>query len=125
MSEDLLSKFGEDFTVNVRDRVIGIYDKIVTGKMKSKEDLQLSEKLKKLNKEERDITREVVINCIDMVLHEMLDYMSDNEEVGIYFVDGMSLINASDISDGLAGELYSEDGWLEKYSKYKRDGSAD
>ena len=29
-----------------------------------------------------------------------------------------TLVNLTDLSDGLAGEVYSEDGWIAKFSKY-------
>ncbi len=57
---------------------------------------------------------------IDDCLHEflfMLENNSDNLELVFTASDG-SPINIVETSDGLCGELYTEDGWIEKFGSH-------
>lgn len=47
--------------------------------------------------------------------------IEQNEEYDLikYTDDEKSFVSLRDISDGLSGELYTEDGWIEKFSTYK------
>ena len=58
------------------------------------------------------IIPEIVDLCIDNLLCMMDDYADDIKvQIGKE--------NLSEISDGLAGELYTEDGWIQKYSNQR------
>jgi hypothetical protein len=61
--------------------------------------------------------RDVAYRMVDQALHNTLfmfeqntDWKISNEKQGI-----SSLNN---LSDGLAGELYTEDGWIHQFSEY-------
>jgi hypothetical protein len=61
----------------------------------------------------------IVLNIIDRVLHNALWMFEQSAD---FTICEKSSIDPDedivDLSDGLSGELYSEDGWIEKYSKY-------
>ena len=44
--------------------------------------------------------------------------IESSDEIDVIVNEDGNKISVKDVSDGLAGELYSEDGWLLKYSKY-------
>ena len=48
----------------------------------------------------------------------MLELVEEHPEVALLF-NGVELRK---ISDGLSGELYTDDGWVYKYSKYPYNG---
>ena len=54
----------------------------------------------------------------DMSLHNVLSMIESSDEIDVIVNEDGNKISVKDVSDGLAGELYSEDGWLLKYSKY-------
>jgi len=43
----------------------------------------------------------------------------NNNEVEIHVNLNGESVDITDESDGLAGELFTEDGWIEKFSNYK------
>lgn len=46
-------------------------------------------------------------------MHNMLFMIEEHEEIELLYKEE----NIAEKSDGLSGELYTEDGWIEKYSK--------
>ncbi|WP_298021020.1 hypothetical protein [uncultured Campylobacter sp.] len=51
----------------------------------------------------------------DHVLHETLNFFEQSERWRLVDEAGENL---AELSDGLCGELYGEDGWIEKFSGY-------
>ena len=56
-----------------------------------------------------------VDNCLHYFLYMFEEYQ---DEIDLVFADGDKKHILAEISDGLSGELYTEDGWIEKYSEY-------
>ncbi len=121
MNDNLLEDFGKEFIKNVRDVSIEQYEMIQTGNLNSESAQNLFKILSSFDQEQKEKIDYVVKNIIDRVLHKTL-YMFevsslvaivDKEEAENNGIEGIG-----DISDGLAGELYSEDGWIANYSEY-------
>lgn len=51
-------------------------------------------------------------------MHNMLFMLEEHEEIEMLYA-GENIVEES---DGLSGELYTEDGWIEKYSKKMYEG---
>lgn len=51
-----------------------------------------------------------------VTIDNMLCMLEDNEDFAL-IKDGE---NIAELSDGLSGELYTEDGWISKYSEQRR-----
>ncbi|MCH4245394.1 hypothetical protein [Acinetobacter gerneri] len=109
----ILDQFGEDFIKNVRDRVLGIHNKLKKNEMKSHSDIELSKKINSLNEKQKEILDEVVIETVDRILFNFLNFIE--QDCQIIYEDK----NINKLTDGLAGELYSDDGWIKKYSKFE------
>lgn len=121
MNDNLLEDFGKEFIKKVRDVSIEQYEMIKTGNLNSESAQNLFKILSSFDQEQKEKIDYVVKNIIDRVLHKTL-YMFevsslvvivDKEEAENNGIEGIG-----DISDGLAGELYSEDGWIANYSEY-------
>lgn len=126
MTDTLLGQFGQILMSEVRDPAIEKYEMIVEGKMKSARALKLSEGLSSLTHDQLALVREVVLSSIDDVLHNFLWTLEQHErDLELNFSDESDRANLSYVSDGLAGELYSEDGWIAQHSKYKGDYQLD
>jgi hypothetical protein len=125
MEEDTqaLQFFGRFLMEHLRDRGILWYEYLAQGKWKS--GLELQTRVVSLNAEQREIIRQCVILAIDTGIHDFLfqlgvnfDMTQDNPSADSIKI----LVNGIDIaqvSDGLQGEAYGENGWIHKYSKYK------
>ena len=117
--EKELSDFGELFIENVRDNSLFVFEGILSGHMKGVESKNLCEKLNGLSAQELALIKQIAYKMVDLTIHNTMFFFEQG-------IDGWKISNSeknvddlTSISDGLAGELYTEDGWIEKYSKYK------
>jgi hypothetical protein len=79
-----------------------------------------------LTDEQRAIVRREVIEGIDGAIHHLLWLFEQHDVNGfdVIFVGTdddpvPQPVSVSDLSDGLGGEPYAEDGWISKYSRYE------
>lgn len=106
-----------------RDRGIDFYEYLAQGKWRNHQELQT--RLASLNAQQQEIVRQCVVLALDNGLHDflfqlgvVLDESQDDPDVNRIQI----LVNGVDIaqiSDGLQGESYGEEGWIKKYSRYK------
>ena len=113
--DNYLNEFGEVLIKEVRDRTIRLFDKKLQGEMKDKDSQLLFEKVNKLSKEQQLLICEIIHQIVDLSLHNMLCVFEEHDKFQIV-IDGE---NIADISDGLSGELYTSDGWIEKFSEQR------
>lgn len=114
-----LDDFGEFIVQQMRDKGIEFYDKLEKGSWRAPSLMAIQESLNMFEEEQLVILRKCVIETLDTALHDFLFALQENHEN-----EGtvQLLVNSEDIaglSDGLNGELFSEDGWISKYSKYR------
>jgi hypothetical protein len=76
--------------------------------------------------EQRAIVRRELIEGIDGAIHHLLWLFEQHDVNGFDVIfagtDDVPIsqpVSVSDLSDGLGGELYTEDGWIAKYSRYE------
>lgn len=114
-----LESFGKEIIDNLRDASIDEYLVIKSGDMKSVDAQNTFKIYTSIDKAHHDKIDAIVLNIIDRVLHNALWMFEQSADYTI--CEKKSIDPDEDIvelSDGLSGELYSEDGWIEKYSKY-------
>lgn len=114
-----LDKFGEFIVENMRDKGINHYDDLVQDLLKADYLKLLQEGLKQFDENQLYIIRKCVVSSIDNAMHDFLFALQENSDLNNdiqILVNGENII---DLSDGLSGELYTEDGWYAKYSKYR------
>ena len=57
---------------------------------------------------------------VDSSLHSFLFLMEESPDIDISFSSGdESITQLSEESDGLGGELFTQDGWIARFSQYK------
>ncbi|MCF7360839.1 hypothetical protein L3V23_01845 [Vibrio sp. A1-b2] len=121
-NKDLLDSFGKLLMSEVRDEAIEKYEMIAQGKIRSKSAQDLNSKLSKLDDEQLSLVREVVVSSVDDVLHNLLWMIEQSgDQITLTCNDENNAVNIHTISDGLSGEMYTEDGWIAKYSRYKEN----
>lgn len=115
-----LDEFGRQLMENVRDDTLDFHHALNRRQIKSERGLRLANLISKMGSENADSLDEIVINTVDNLLHRFLFMIETTDHLEVVYVDESGeAIPLSQISDGLAGELYSEDGWIEKYSSHK------
>ena len=65
----------------------------------------------------KQLINELIPQVVDLCLHNMLCMFEEHED----FVISIDEENLNDLSDGLAGELYSADGWISRFSEQRYD----
>lgn len=111
-------KFGRFLVEKFRDEGLDFYDGLAASRWKSPSLQELQFALTSLSDEQRNIVRHCVIAALDSGLGNFLGALELAHETGDgieVLVDGENVVNQS---DGLAGELWSDRGWLKKYSRH-------
>ncbi len=113
--------FGKELMYSVRDPSISRFEDILNGKLKSKELIELTNKLNDFNEPEREFIKKLVITVVDNVIYNFLNVLEENEDTLTLLVnnEGGEKEDIVGLSDGLSGELFTNDGWIGKFSHYR------
>ena len=116
----ILEDFGKSFIQCIRDEVYDDFKKITEGNVKTKSLQLLLEDYEKLSQENKILLERLVACYIDRSIFYTLRFFEceGNNKNGFHISKGKEN-NIANISDGLAGEIFSEDGWISKFSRYK------
>jgi hypothetical protein len=119
MSKAALDKFGKLLMTQVRDESISDWKLIVDGQMKDEDSKRICARLSEFTPHQRDVLLGLVPEIVDTVLHHLLwtlEQEGDVVQIGVRAKGGF-VSSLNEVFDGLAGELYSEDGWIARFSK--------
>ncbi len=122
--DQILEKFGQILISEVRDEAIDKYQMIAAGTMKSVPAIELHNKLNNFTEDQLSIIRQVVVGSIDDVVHNflwMLEQHEDDIDIFCSEDEDSTKENVRELSDGLSGEVYTDDGWIAKFSNHKEN----
>jgi hypothetical protein len=114
-SNNVLDKFGKFIVENLRDKGINFGELLLNGEWKAPALQNLQNELSKLSTHQKEIVKQAIISAFDSATHDFLLAVHAREDIQIK-VDGENIV---ELSDGIHGEPYSEDGWYARFSKYK------
>jgi hypothetical protein len=121
MSKVKLDKFGQLLMTKVRDEAISDWDRIVDGRMKSQRASELHQAVATFSEEQQKVFLSLVPEVVDTVLHHLLWMFDQRNDVMLGVrSDDKKIENLKEISDGLPGELYSDEGWIARFSKARK-----
>lgn len=112
MSKNILEYFGEKLIKEVRDETISSLDMMIDGKMKGITAQQVKEKISIFNEDQLSVIKWLIPKITDLGLHNLLVMIEQNDDIKVLVEEN----DIKEISDGLDGELYAEDGWIEGFS---------
>jgi hypothetical protein len=110
-----LDKFGEFFVQNLRDKMLHDLEMMLSGGWKSPELQELQTKLSGLTDAQKQTVRELAERITTAGMHDLLFAIADSGGAVKVLVDGQDV---SKLSDGLHGEIFGDDGWITRFSKY-------
>jgi len=115
----VLDEFGQLLIASVRDPGISKLESFMRGELKSHSAQTMWESVKDFTPQQREVLRKIVIWSIDRTMHDFLWMFeqSENFSIGTSPSSGGS-VKLAEVSDGLGGELYSEDGWISRFSQF-------
>jgi len=114
MKNSSLEAFGETLINDVRDLVYEDYLATKNGRYKNSEAENMRELVRSIKNPAALDT--IILSIIDSVIFQMLLMLEENN---VSLNGDWGSFNARDDSDGLPGEIFGEDGWIEKFSVYK------
>jgi hypothetical protein len=120
-----LDKFGKFFVENFRDKSLDYLQTMFDGEWKAPELQSLQEKVCKLSPAQQATIRELVEALLTGAMHDVLFVLQEYHDCqqGIeIMVDGRPVAG---LSDGLHGEIFGEDGWIFRYSKFPSDAEVE
>ena len=122
MNHTNLDQFGTEFILRIRDAAIEEYQMVKSGEMNSVSAKKIFKHFSSFSEEQKKKIDAIVLDSMEMMLHKFLFYFEENDNWAIVEkgpAENSGLSHLAEVSDGLSGELYSDDGWIAKFSKYK------
>lgn len=117
--ENNIDKFGKFLVENPRDKGISHAEFLLNGRWKAPALQNIQYELGYLSIAQKEAVKKAVISTIDSAIHDFLFALQEqadfDNEIQIIVNDD----NIVELSDGIHGEAYSDDGWYAKYSKYE------
>ena len=112
-----LNDFGKILITETRDRAIKNMEKRIDGTMKGITAKLVQEKIVNFTEEQKEILKYLVTLTVDTTLDSFLWMVEEQEKIKIMYDN----TNIKEISDGLSGELYAENGWIEKFTTLNKN----
>lgn len=117
----LFNEFGSLLMKDVRDKSIEAMLARIRGKMKDKLSRSQHARLKKLGLTPAgaELIEELVLTAVDETLLDFLVFL-DQREISVTYCDDLGdKIDVNKDSDGLDLALWSEDGWIAQFSRFR------
>jgi len=116
----MLNLFGKVLMEYVRDITIHQMDSMVEGKIKTADSKEVNKLYETFTTEQKEWVAQLIERTTDTALHYLLFMLDQCENIDVLVSetaeDKSQQINMREASDGLCGELYSDEGWIQKYS---------
>lgn len=120
MPDEALDEFGRRLVREVRDETISDWEMILSGKMKGERAERIRLLISRYATAERGALMPIIPEIVDSVLHHLLRWLEEDDELQVSCAFGEEVIdNLAEESDGLPGELYSDAGWIARFSKFQ------
>ena len=113
-----LNSFGEALINSARDETVETLEQMLRGTARAPYLQVLCTALGEMAEADQKIVLEVALLMIDKTISRSLSVFED--EKNSFFVGSRAegkIRDVSDSSDGLSGELYTEDGWVHLFSQ--------
>jgi hypothetical protein len=119
--QPVLDEFGQLLMAQVRDQTLADLQRVVSGKMADESSRNLFDEFKKLNPESCEFVKKLLVVTVDAAIARFLYFLDDFQiEVRFRTSEGEQH-DVRAISDGLHGEIWTEDGWIKRFSKFNAD----
>jgi hypothetical protein len=119
MSNAALDLFGSFLISNVRDRTISGWSTIFDGKMKGERATRITQLFTGFTEGQIAAIRLLIPQVVDSALHNLLWALEQTQNVRVGIKSGdVEVPSINEVSDGLAGELPSSEGWIARFSKH-------
>lgn len=115
-----LDVFGKFIIENMFDEGRERYERLLQQSIRSEGAQGLQHRLAKLSEEHQLLTGEIVEDVLTTALHAFLFALQEENDLDQRIDLRVNGENIADVSDGLQGEIFLEDGWIQRFSRYKK-----
>lgn len=118
VDDQALAYFGKVLMEEVRDRAIREMDMTLSGHMKGESAQRIRKVLRGFSAEDIEALKWLLPQVVDATIHHLLWTLETEETINVTVSIGEETSESlREVSDGLCGEVYGEDGWIALYSK--------
>ena len=114
-----LDRFGEIVIQNLRDSPIEAAEILMANRAKVdavSKIAELQDQLAQLDESQRELIRQLLDYTSTVAIHDFLSELQHAADENVeLIIDDVEVIEES---DGIQNELLSEDGWIERFSRY-------
>lgn len=110
--------FGAALMQDVRDGTIDDMEKVMQGEARAPYVQSIVSELQAMSDADRQLCYQMILLTVDKTIGHALSLFEDNRND--FFVGCQNTAeqeNISENSDGFSGELYTEDGWVSRFSQ--------
>ena len=120
MSSDAesLNYLGKFLMKNLRDSALEHFEGIAKGHWKVPGLKRLQRDIAQLSEDQQEIVRQCVKDAVDNGIHDFLFSLHEETESEGRIQLSVDDKAATDLSDGLHGEIFTEDGWGARFSNH-------
>jgi hypothetical protein len=115
----ILDEFGMALMTQVRDDAAAFLQRVISGRMADEGSKRQFKQFQTLRPADREVLGQFLVLALDAGIARFLHFLDANEIEVLFRYRSGEKHNVQAISDGLAGELYTEDGWIAKFSAFK------
>lgn len=112
-----VEKFGKFIVENLRDKGIDFAEGLLKRHWKAPDLLDMQNEIANLTDAQKAVFIKAITTTIDGAMHDFLFALQEISDIQIV-VDGQNIV---ELSDGIYGEAYSDDGWFAKYSRFNEN----
>jgi len=114
---DPLDVLGKFLVCNVRDKGVDRWSKLLDGQLKGVDAEAVREKLRAYpSADVVDFAHWLIPQVVENTIQKLLSALEQDESVFVSVVsDGVVTPDIKEMSDGLAGELFGEAGWIARF----------
>jgi hypothetical protein len=116
--QELLDYFGAFLMDRLRDRGIEFCDLLLAAHWRAPALQPLQEAVSTLPEAQKDLLKRVVRCSIDTAIHDFLFALQEHADFENRIHVLVDEANVVALSDGIHGELFMEDGWYARFSRF-------
>jgi hypothetical protein len=120
MPHEALDRFGDLLIRKVRQESLWQWETLISGELKGERADRIKPLLAQLGEKQEAVFLRLLPEVVDTVLHFLLWMIEHEKEIQLGLrVNDKTYANLREISDGLAGELYGQRGWIKRFGGTK------
>ena len=123
--QEILDEFGKLIINNIFDESLTYYESLRTKTTKWNIGQEYSEIIDKLSEHDKDILFTYIKSILSASIFSFLQIFEENSNFKIIYEDNKKIVDLNKISEMLKAEHHGENGWIERFSKFKDKDNVD